>query len=146
MRYIQQTIGQRLDDIAGENAPRDALVHTENDVRYTYELLSQEIDRVARGFICRGIAPGDKVAIWSSNVPEWLIAWLGLTKIGAVTVPIDPAASSDNLLYILEQSECRSLIVTGNSDDKKMVNHARQVRNDLPALSHIFVIGEITDP
>ena len=145
MRYIQQTIGQRLDDIAGENAPRDALIHTESDVRYTYELLSQEIDRVARGFICRGIAPGDKVAIWSSNVPEWLIAWLGLAKMGAITVPIDPAASSENLLYILEQSECRGLIVSGNSDDKKMVNRAREVRNDLPALSHIFVIGEITD-
>jgi fatty-acyl-CoA synthase len=146
MRYIQQTIGQRLDDIAGENAPRDALIHTESDVRYTYEVLSQEIDRVARGFIRRGIAPGDKVAIWSSNVPEWLIAWLGLAKIGAITVPIDPAASSEHLAYILEQSECRGLIVSGGIDDKKMVNTARKIRNDLSALSHLFVIGEITGP
>ncbi len=51
MTVIQQTIGQMLDDIAREQAPRDALVHTESDVRYTYDLLSQEIDRVARGFI-----------------------------------------------------------------------------------------------
>ena len=145
MTVIQQTIGQMLDDIAREQAPRDALVHTESDVRYTYDLLSQKIDRVARGFIYRGVARGDKMAIWSPNVPEWLIALLGLAKIGAITVPIDPAASRDNLLYILEQSECCGLIVTGGIDDNKMVKMTREVRNDLPALSHLFVIGDSTD-
>ena len=145
MRYIQETIGKMLDDIAGEHAPRDALVHTESDIRYTYDLLSQEIDRVARGFINRGVARGDKVAIWSPNVPEWMIALLGLAKIGAITVPIDPAASSDNLLYILEQSECCGLIVAEGLDDKKLMQMAGEVRNDLPALRHLFVIGDSTE-
>jgi len=145
MTYFQKTIGQMLDDIAGKHARCDALIHTESDVRYTYDLLSQAIDRVARGFIYRGIARGDKVAIWSPNVPQWLIALLGLIKIGAITVPVDPAATRDNLLYILEQSECCGLIVAGSMHDNKMVDLARQIRNDLPALSHLFVIGDSTD-
>lgn len=146
MKVIQETIGQMLDDIAGKHAPRDALVHTETNVRCSYELLSQEIDRVARGFIDRGVAPGDKVAIWCPNVPQWLIALLGLAKMGAITVPIDPAASRDNLLYILGQSECCGLIVADGPDDQKMVDTAVQIRNDLPVLSHLFVIGDSTDP
>ena len=63
MTVIRETIGQMLDDIARKHAPRDALVHVESSVRYSYDLLSQEIDRVARGFIYRGVARGDKVAI-----------------------------------------------------------------------------------
>ena len=145
MTVIQETIGQRLDDIARKHAPRDALVHTENRVRYTYGLLSQEIDRVARGFIKYGIARGDKVAIWSPNVSEWLIAFLGLIKIGAITVPIDPAASSDNLLYILKQSECCGLILVCDLEDNKMVDMVRKIQKDLPVLSHLFVIGDSTD-
>ena len=146
MKIIQKTIGQMLDDIARKHAPCDALVHVESDVRYTYERLSQAIDRAAGGFIYRGIARGDKVALWSPNVPQWLIALLGLAKMGAITVPVDPAASGDNLLYILKQSECCGLIVAGGVDDKKMVDTALQFRNDLPALNYLFVIGDSTDP
>ena len=145
MTVIRETIGHMLDDIARKHASREALVHVESDVRYTYDLLSQAIDRVARGFIYRGIARGDKVAIWSGNVPQWLTALLGLAKIGAITVPVDPAASRNNLLYILEQSECCGLIVAGGPDDKNMVAMAEQIRNDLPALSHLFVFGDSTD-
>jgi len=145
MRVIQQTIGQMLDDIAKENAPRDALIHCADGVRYTYDLLSQAVDRAACGFIHRGVAQGDKVAIWSPNSAEWLIALLGLAKIGAITVPVDPAASRDNLLYILDQSECCGLIVAGGMDDKKKVAMAGEIRNDLPALRHLFVISESTD-
>ena len=125
MTVIQQTIGHILDDIAGIHAQQDALVHAESGVRYTYDLLSQEIDRVARGFISRGMARGDKVAIWSPNTSQWLIAWLGLVKIGAVAVPVDPDASRDMLFYILEQSECCGLIVAGDTDDQKNAGYGR---------------------
>ena len=41
MKVIQKTIGQMFDDIAGKHPSRDALVHTEANVRYSYDLLSQ---------------------------------------------------------------------------------------------------------
>jgi fatty-acyl-CoA synthase len=142
MTFIEETIGRMIDDIAGKHATRDALIHTEGNVRLTYGLLFREIDQVARGFIACGIAPGDKVAIWSPNVPEWPVAMLALAKIGAVTVPIDPAASRENLLYILEQSECCGLIVSDGGDDKEMAAIAGETGNNLPAISHLFVIGD----
>ena len=97
MPIISNSIGELISDIAQKNSDRDALVYTEAGQRYSYQDLSYEVDRAARGFLSRGIRPGDKIALWSPNVPEWMIAFLGLAKMGAVTVPIDPAATKDNL-------------------------------------------------
>jgi len=78
MSIIQKSIGQLLSEVAKANSDRDALVHTEIGKRYSYESLSQELDRAARGFLSRGIKPGDKIALWSPNIPQWLFAMLGL--------------------------------------------------------------------
>jgi len=144
MTFIQETIGHLLDRVAREHARRDALIHTENGIRYDYQGLSREIDRVARGFIKRGIKQGDKVAIWAPNVPEWLLSLLGLAKIGAITVPIDPAATRENLQYILEQSECRGLIVAGRDADDGTVKMAREAGHDIPTLEQLFVAGDFS--
>jgi acyl-CoA synthetase (AMP-forming)/AMP-acid ligase II len=142
MSIIHKSIGKLLSDVVKANSDRDALVHTEIGNRYNYESLSQELDRAARGFLSRGIKPGDKIAIWSPNVPQWLFAMLGLAKIGAVTVPVDPAATKDNLYYILEQSDCRGLIVADSDDTGNMAKTAAGASKDLPFLEHIFVISD----
>ncbi len=100
MSFIQKSIGKLLSDVVKANSDRDALVHTEIGNRYSYENLSHETDRAARGFLSRGIKPGDRIALWSPNVTQWLFAMLGLAKIGAVTVPVDPADTKDYLYYI----------------------------------------------
>jgi len=142
MSIIQKSIGQLLSEVARKNSDRDALVHTEIGNRYSYESLSQELDRAARGFLSQGIKPGDKIALWSPNVPQWLFAMLGLAKIGAVTVPIDPAATKDTLYYILEQSDSRGLLVADIDDTGNMAETAAGARRDLPFLEHIFIISD----
>jgi len=141
---IRKTIGQMLEDVASEHASRDALIHTENGIRYDYRDLSREIDRVSCAFINRGIKQGDKIAIWAPNIPEWFISMLGLAKIGAVAVPIDPAASRENLRYILEQSECSGLIVAARDDEDGALEMARAAGRDVPALEHLIVAGDFT--
>jgi fatty-acyl-CoA synthase len=142
MSIIQKSIGQLLSEVAKANSDRDALVHTEIGKRYSYESLSQELDRAARGFLSRGIKPGDKIALWSPNIPQWLFAMLGLARIGAVIVPVDPATTKDNLYYILEQSESRGLIVADSDDTGNMAKTAAGARRDLPFLEHIFIISD----
>jgi fatty-acyl-CoA synthase len=145
MSIIRESIGGLISDIAQKNSARDALVHTEAGRRYSYQDLAQEIDRAARGFISLGIQPGDKIALWSANVPEWMIAFLGLAKLGAITVPIDPAATTDNLYYILEQSESRGLIVADRDDSGGMLTTASAAKSDIPLLKHIIVINGKSD-
>ena len=143
---IQQSIGEVLEDICSRYADRHALVHTEAGIRYTYSRLSQEIERVARGFLRFGIEPGDKVALWAPNIHEWLLVFLGLAKIGAVTVPIDPAAAKENLHFILEQSESRGLMVAGRIDDEKALEMAVTMKRKLPSLEHLFVVADSSEP
>jgi fatty-acyl-CoA synthase len=140
MILIHKTIGQMIAEIAQTNSNREAMVHTETEARYDYNQLSHQIDRTARGFLHQGIKPGDKVALWSSNNPEWIFSMLALAKIGAMIVPIDPAVSIDTLHYILKQSESCGLIVAVNSDDKKIMKTALDAKKAIPSLEHIFTI------
>ncbi len=141
MQVIDKTISGLLEEIAAENPLGEAIIHTEMGLRYNFKHLSQEIDRSARGFIKKGITSGDKVALWAHNTPEWLLSFLGLTKIGAITVPIDPNATSENLHFILEQSESRGLIISADSGDKKFAEMALAARKQIPSLEFIFVFG-----
>jgi fatty-acyl-CoA synthase len=142
MQVIHKTIGEFLEEIADANPRHDAIVHTAKGVRYDFRRLSQEIDRSARGFIKKGINAGDKVGLWAHNSPEWLLSFLGLTKIGAITVPIDPNATGENLHFILEQSESRGLIIGADSGNKKFAETALAVKRNIPSLEFIFVFGD----
>ena len=124
MQVIHKTIAGFLEEIADLYPLRDAIIHSDQGVRYNFKDLSREIDRIARGFVQQGINSGDKVAIWAHNTPEWLLSFLGLAKIGAITVPIDPNAAEENLLYIIEQSESRGLIITGDPDNRTFMEMA----------------------
>ncbi|MBW2442803.1 MAG: AMP-binding protein [Deltaproteobacteria bacterium] len=145
MSIIRMSIGEAITEIARKNSQRDALVHTEAGHRYSYQDLTHDIDRAAKGFLGVGIRPGDKIALWSANTPEWMIAFLGLVKMGAITVPIDPAAARDNLYYILEQSESRGLIVADSTDAGSMISTASAAKSDIPLLEHIIVITDSSD-
>ena len=145
MSIIRKSIGQFISDVAKENSGKDALVHIEAGLRYSFQDLTREIDHAALGFLSQGIRPGDKIALWSSNTPEWMISFLALAKIGAITVPIDPAAARDNLYYILEQSESCGLIVAGGEGADHMLSTASAARHDLPQLEHVIVFGPPKD-
>src|SRR5699024_2217565 len=64
----------------------------------------EQVKAVAKGFIARGVTPGDRVVIMSHTRYEWsLIAW-ALWSAGAVTVPIYETSSSDQCDWILTDS------------------------------------------
>ena len=142
MQVIHNTIGGLLEEIAAAYPQHDAIIHTEMGVRYNFKRLSLEIDRCARGFIKKGIHAGDKVGLWAHNCPEWLLSFLGLTKIGAITVPIDPNATTENLHFILAQSECRGLIISGTSENSKFEDMALAAKKQIPSLQFIIVLGD----
>ena len=54
------------------------------------EFLNQ-VDQAARGLLALGIQPGEHVAIWATNVPEWVVLQFATARIGAVLVNINPA-------------------------------------------------------
>ena len=108
---LGETIGQCLDRIADAFPDREALVSVFQDRRFTYRQLRQAVNQAAKAFLHLGINPGDRVAVWSTNNYEWVIAQYASAKIGAVLVTINPAYRVHELKYVLEQSRTRILFL-----------------------------------
>ncbi|WP_226064058.1 AMP-dependent synthetase/ligase [Kaistella polysaccharea] len=62
-----------------------------------------------------GISDGDRVAIYSDNSAEWIVFDLAILSIGAITVPIYSTNNKEQAEYILEESECK-IILVGNQE------------------------------
>ena len=76
----------------------------------TYEGLYREARRAASGFAAQGVRPGDKVAFFLYNAPEFVSAWYGLNLIGGVMVPLNTALKGEILRYEVLDSDARLLL------------------------------------
>lgn len=65
--------------------------------------------RIAAGLLALGVVPGDTVAIWAPNSPEWLVVMLACGLVGAVLVPVNTRFKLEELEYCLRQSDSRTL-------------------------------------
>jgi len=146
METIRSTLWGMVGGISERYGDRDALVHTERGVRFNYALLSWEVERAAKGLVHLGIKPGDRVAIWAPNVPEWLISMLALSRLGAVTVPVDPGAGREDLQFVLQQSESKGIIVSKALEDEECLNAVLYARDVIDSLEHVVVIADETFP
>lgn len=61
-----------------------------------------------------GICPGDKVAILSTNMPNWGISYFAVTFMKAVAVPVLPDFSPAEIFNILEHSEAKAMFISSN--------------------------------
>ena len=137
---VNSTIGDMLDRQVERFADREAVVHNETGVRYTYAEFRDEVERVARSLMALGILRGHHVGIWSTNYTEWVLTQFATAKIGAVMVNVNPAYRTHELAYVLEQSEANALILIGrfrHSDYAGMVNEVvPELRDSNPGELH----------
>ena len=76
-----------LERTASRYGDKDAIVY--GDRRVTYTTLNETSNRFANALLKAGINVGDRVALFLSNSPEFFIAFFGITKIGAIPLPLD---------------------------------------------------------
>jgi crotonobetaine/carnitine-CoA ligase len=78
---------------------------------FTRQQLLTEVRRVAGGLAAAGVTPGDRIAILVGNRPEFLVTYLAISSLGAVSVPINTAMRGDVLTYMLEMvGPCRLVL------------------------------------
>ena len=156
-RRLNFTMGGLLADIARRCPANDALVYPARNLRYTYQELNALCDRVAKGLMAIGVQRDDKVAIWATNVPEWVILDFASSKIGAALVTINTLYKSAELESILKQSDTSTLcLIKGFSDIdyvETLCRIAPEIRKYpfgetrsavLPFLRRVLFIGEGT--
>ena len=108
---IGATIGEMFDAMATAHAEREALIVPHQHVRWTYADLKRRVDELALGLMRLGLEPGDRLAIWSPNCAEWILAQFASAKAGLVLVNVNPAYLRSELEYSLNKVECKALIL-----------------------------------
>jgi long-chain acyl-CoA synthetase len=94
------------------------------------------VARCANMLLGEGLEPGDRVAIWAANRPEWQIADLGAIHAGGVTVAIYQTLAPAQVQYLLQHSESRILIV----ENRALLEHVVPMRDELPALRRVIML------
>ncbi|HTN77029.1 MAG TPA: AMP-binding protein [Pirellulaceae bacterium] len=119
------TMGRMLDLTIGKFPDGDAVVFPKLQLRWTWREFGEQVERAARGLLAIGIRPGQHVAIWATNVPQWIVMQFATAKIGAVLVTINPAYRPFELKYVLAQSDAVALFLVDqfrSSDYFAMLN------------------------
>ncbi|GAA1040690.1 long-chain fatty acid--CoA ligase [Virgisporangium ochraceum] len=86
--------------------------------RMTYAELDALSDALAEGLVGIGIRPGDTVALQLPNIPQFLVAYFGILKAGAVVVPMNVLLKAREAAYCLATSGSRALITWGGMADE----------------------------
>ena len=89
------------------HADKEFLIY--DSERFLYKDVIAKAAQVGNALISEGIEKGDRVAICMQNNPEFIFAYMGITGIGAVCVPLNSWWVPDEVIYALEHSEAKLL-------------------------------------
>ena len=154
MNFINDTLGKVLNDLAVSHRDDTAVKHYTRNYSRTWKEFNDECNEVAKGLLGLGIKKGDHIAIWATNIPEWLIILFASAKIGAVLVTVNTNYKVFELEYLLRQSDTKMLVMLDKFKDSNYVEIVRElcpeidnakdgyVENEkLPFLKRIVIAG-----
>jgi fatty-acyl-CoA synthase len=156
---LRTTIGDLFDGVAERFPDREALIDIPRGRRYSYRGLLLIVNRLAEGLMKLGIGKGEHLALWTPNLAESIITELAAAKIGAVLMTLDTNTQSQQLEYLLGQSDSRTLIMSEGITDAEHIEIIRRLCPEvessapgvlhcraLPELRHLVVISDRIHP
>ena len=151
--FRKRTLGSLLDAAAENYGEREALVF--GDQRSNYQELKTETDRIAKGLMAIGVEPGERVALWMTNRPEWLHLMFAIAKVGACIVPLNTRYRTDDVAYTVNQSRSATLISLDRSGPIDFQDMLAESMDDIspnpaggiqvgnyPELRRVVILGE----
>jgi len=149
------TIGDMFDQTAARYPDRPALIARQQNVRWSYRQLQEQVNACAKGLMRLGLKKGERIGIWSPNRAEWCVTQFATSKLGLILVNINPAYRLHELEYALNQSGCTALVIAArfkSSNYTEMVATLAPELKDcepgalkaakLPALTTVIRLGE----
>jgi fatty-acyl-CoA synthase len=143
----ETTVGSILRDAARRAPDKAALIDGDPDRagaggqgrrRWTYAELLADAERAARALLTR-FAPGERVAVWAPNSPEWVILEFAAALAGLTLVTVNPAYRGEELAHVLRDSGADGLFLAGPLlDDTGQRAVLDEVRGQLPRLRDVL--------
>jgi len=142
------TIGEALRRAAAARPDHCALVAGVHDPaarrRWNTAQLLSDAERVARALLAN-YRPGEHVAVWAPNIPEWVLLQYGAALAGLVLVTVNPAYQYDELAYVLEQSRAIGLFHAREYRGNPMSAHVAAVRPGIATLRECVCFDDWED-
>ncbi len=110
-QLLHETIGSMLERQVRRFGTKEAVVYSKEDIRYTFNEFNEEVNRVSKALLQMGVAKGEHIAIWATNVQEWLLLQFATAKVGAVLVTVNTNYQTTEIEYVLKQSEATRLFL-----------------------------------
>jgi len=142
------TVGDLLTRLARGLPDHEALVYGDGP-RFTFAALEKEARTIARGLMALGVARGERVVLWATNVPEWIVLQFAVAKAGAILVTANTSLRSRDVDYLLRQSEAATLITVRGFRDVDYVDELTAIgatSGNVPGLERIIFIGGQVPP
>lgn len=136
--------GTRLFDVLSRAArahpDKTALVC--NEQRFSYAALERDALRLAARLLALGIAPLDRVVVQLPNIPEFVLVYFALVRIGAIPVMALRAHRHAEVRHFLAASGAKAYVIPDRIGSFDYRDMAEALRGDAPALQHVIVVGE----
>ncbi|MGH8082020.1 MAG: AMP-binding protein [Lysobacter sp.] len=156
---LEETIGAMLSRIAATWPERDALVVPPQSVRLSWRAFDAAVDRLGAGLLQLGLAPGDRIGVWSLNRAEWVLLQFATARAGLILVNINPAYRTHELEYALNLVACRALAIVPSFKTSRYLDMLRELAPELdrdppgglhaqrlPELRHVLAMGAGAPP
>jgi fatty-acyl-CoA synthase len=111
-----------LDEIIVKFPDNEAVVCVDRDYRLTYREFGKIVDDLAKGLMSMDVKKGEKVAIWSTNIPYWVALQFATAKIGAILITVNTHYKKFEFSYQIEQSETKNLFVIDGFRDTDYIS------------------------
>lgn len=139
------TLGDLLSK-ATETAPdRVALIAGVADPllrrQWTYAQFYREAQRTARALLTR-FKPGERIAVWAQNIPEWVMLEFGAGMAGMILVTVNPAFRAKEVEYVLKQSRSAGIFVVRGFRGNPMLETVQEVATNCPDLREIICFDD----
>src|SRR5436309_12222859 len=110
------------------------------DTRYNWNEFDQRTDALARGLASLNVQRGDRVAVLMLNCHRYLELYYACARMGAIIVPLNIRLARPEIVFILNDSETKVLIV-----DKTFASYVTG-RDTVPTVESVVYVGDETPP
>lgn len=145
---LETTVGDALRAAANENPDKAGLVAAAPESgsrrRWRYGQMLEEAECAARALLGR-FDPGERVAVWAHNIPEWVILQMAAGLAGLVLVPLNPSYRPAELSYALRQSQAAGVVYVPEYRESPLADWVALAKADIPTLRSAISFSEWED-